>query len=118
MYDQITSEKRKEIVINGWKAAGILYAAEMGSTKLKCLDPFNDIGIHSEGILSASKMIFSSPKKVTRMLINDTNQIQKMNMFCMTKEVLSMQLLFRSSSILKNFLRHLFCFTLFVRGYS
>ena len=44
MYDQITSEKRKEIVINGWKAAGILYAAEMGSTKLKCLDPFNDIG--------------------------------------------------------------------------
>ena len=43
LYDEITSEKGKEIVLNGWKAAGILDAVKMGSAKLKCLDPFNDI---------------------------------------------------------------------------
>ena len=42
-YDEITSEKEKEIVLNGWKAAGILDAVEMGSAKLKCLDSLNDI---------------------------------------------------------------------------
>ena len=43
LYDEIASEKGKEIVLNGWKAAGILDAVKMGSAKLKCLDPFNDI---------------------------------------------------------------------------
>ena len=42
LYDKITSEKGKEIILNGWKAARILDAVEMGSAKLKCLDPFND----------------------------------------------------------------------------
>ena len=37
--DEITSEKGKEIVLNGQKAVGILDAVEMGSAKLKCLDP-------------------------------------------------------------------------------
>ena len=115
-YDEITSEKEKEIVLNGWKAAGILDAVEMRSAKLKCLGPFNDID-PSVGILSASRMIFSFPKKVTQMLMNDTNQI-KMNMFWMTNDTPSMQLLFRSSSILANFLKHLFCFNFNVKAYT
>ena len=64
------------------------------------------------GILSALKMIFSSPKKVIRMLMNNTNQIQTINMFWMTNEMSSMPLLFRSGSILTNFLKHLFCFNI------
>ena len=43
LYDEITSKKKKEIALNGWKAAGILGAVEMGSTKLKFFDPFNGI---------------------------------------------------------------------------
>ena len=117
LYDEIASEKGKEIVFNGWKAAGILDAVEMRSAKLKCLGPFNDID-PSVGILSASRMIFSFPKKVTQMLMNDTNQIKTMNMFWMTNDMPSMQLLFRSSSILANFLKHLFCFNLNVKAYT
>ena len=33
MYDEITSEKGKDIVLSGWKAAGILDAVKMGSVK-------------------------------------------------------------------------------------
>ena len=43
LYDKITSEKEKEIILNSRKAARIFDAVEMGSAKLKCLDPFNDI---------------------------------------------------------------------------
>lgn len=43
LYKEITSEKGKEIVHNGWKAARTLDAVEVGPAKLKCLDPFNDI---------------------------------------------------------------------------
>ena len=43
LYDEITSEKGKEIVLNDRKAARILEAVEMESAKLICLDPFNDI---------------------------------------------------------------------------
>ena len=43
LYDEITSAKGKKIVLNSWQAAGILDVVEMGSAKLKCLDPFNDI---------------------------------------------------------------------------
>ena len=45
LYDEVTSENKKEILLNGWKAAGILDAMEIGSTKLKCLDPFDDIDL-------------------------------------------------------------------------
>ena len=63
-------------------------------------------------------MIFSFPKKVIRMLMNYKNQIQTMNMFWMTNKIPRMPLLFRSSLILTKFLKHLFCFTLFVKAYS
>ena len=43
LHGKIISEKGKEIVLNGWKAAEILDAEEMLSAKLKCLDHFNDI---------------------------------------------------------------------------
>ena len=59
LYKEITSEKGKEVVHNGWKAARTLDAVEVGPAKLKCLDPFN---VHSVGFLSVSKIIFSSPK--------------------------------------------------------
>ena len=36
----MTSEKGKEIVLNGWKAAGITDAVKMGSAKLKCIRSF------------------------------------------------------------------------------
>ena len=41
LYDEITSERGKEIVLNGCKTAGVLDTVEIGSAKLKCLDPFN-----------------------------------------------------------------------------
>ena len=92
----------------------------MLSAKLKCLDHFNDIDPlgREGGILSASRMIFSSPKKVTGMLMNDTNQFQMMNMFWMTNKMPSVTLLFRSSLVLTNFLKHFFVFTLFIKRYS
>ena len=34
LYDEITLENGKGIVLNGWKAARILGAVDMGSTKL------------------------------------------------------------------------------------
>ena len=43
LYDEITSGKGKEVVLNGWKAARILDPVEIGSAELKCFDPFNDI---------------------------------------------------------------------------
>ena len=43
LYDEITFEKGKEIILNCWKAAGTLDTVEMGFANLKCLDPFNDI---------------------------------------------------------------------------
>ena len=46
--DEITSEKGKEIVLNGQKAVGILGAVEMGSAKLKCLDPLGGGSISFE----------------------------------------------------------------------
>ena len=120
LHDKIISEKGKEIVLNAWKAAEILDAEEMLSAKLKCLDHFNDIDPlgREGGILSASRMIFSSPKKVTGMLMNDTNQFQMMNMFWMTNKMPSVTLLFRSSLVLTNFLKHFFVFTLFIKRYS
>ena len=120
LYDEITSEKGKEIVLNDRKAARILEAVEMESAKLICLDPFNDIDpLGGDSISFEDDIQF--PKEGNLDLMNDTNQIQTMNMFWITKVMPSMQLLFRSSSILANFLKHfkhLFCFTLIVKAYT
>ena len=43
MYDQLTSEKDKEIIKSGWRAAGIIEAVEKGSENLQKLDPFQDL---------------------------------------------------------------------------
>ena len=40
LYDEMASEKGKEIVLNGWRADKILDAVEIGSTKLKFIRPF------------------------------------------------------------------------------
>jgi len=42
-YNEITSEAGRSIIINGWKAAGISDALELGSSGLPSIDPFQDI---------------------------------------------------------------------------
>ena len=42
-YNFITSSEGKEIVVNGWKTAGIYDALELGRKKLPSIDPFQDI---------------------------------------------------------------------------
>ena len=42
-YNHITSETGAEIILNGWKAAGIYDALKMGAVSLPSLDPFQDI---------------------------------------------------------------------------
>ena len=43
LYNEFTSAKGQEIVINGWKASVIYEAVEMGSTEMQPLDPFAEI---------------------------------------------------------------------------
>ena len=43
LYDKLASDKRKDIIISGWRAACILDAVQMGSVCLQCLDPFQYI---------------------------------------------------------------------------
>ena len=43
LYNALTSEKGKSVVVNGWKASGIYDAVEMGLSKLPSLDPFSEI---------------------------------------------------------------------------
>ena len=40
LHNELTSSSRREVVVNGWKAAGIYDAIEMGSAKLPPSDPF------------------------------------------------------------------------------
>ena len=42
-YNHITSETGAEVILNGWKAAGIYDALKMGAVSLPSLDPFQDI---------------------------------------------------------------------------
>ena len=42
-YNHITSETGAEIILNGWKAAGIYDALKMGAAALPSLDLFQDI---------------------------------------------------------------------------
>ena len=43
LYDHLTSECGTEIVVNGWKAAGIFDAVNLGSKGLPPLDPFCEL---------------------------------------------------------------------------
>ena len=42
-YNHMTTSKWKKIIDNGWKAAGISDALELGSSKMPSIDPFHDI---------------------------------------------------------------------------
>ena len=42
-YNHITSSDGREVILNGWKAAGIYDAVRLGSSFLQSLDPFQDI---------------------------------------------------------------------------
>ena len=46
MYDQLTSEKGKEIVMSGWRASGILNAVLSSSESIQQLDPFSRPRVH------------------------------------------------------------------------
>ena len=43
MYNKLTSETGREVVLAGWRQAGIIDACEAGSRELPSLDPFHDI---------------------------------------------------------------------------
>ena len=44
-YNEITSENGSSVIINGWKAAGIYDAINVGSSGLQSIDPFEDISL-------------------------------------------------------------------------
>ena len=43
LYNQMTTKEGKDIIISGWKSAGIPQAICTGSANLESLDPFSDI---------------------------------------------------------------------------
>ena len=43
LYNQMTTEDGKRIILAGWRATGILDAVRLGVAKLPSLDPFIDI---------------------------------------------------------------------------
>ena len=56
-YNHMTTPKGKEIIENGWKAAGIYDAIKVGSIGLPPIDPFNDI----------EPMLYDAPDQTTTM---------------------------------------------------
>ena len=42
-YNHMTTPKGREVIENGWMAAGIFDAIKVGSNALPPIDPFNDI---------------------------------------------------------------------------
>ena len=48
-YNFMTTAQGKEIIDNGWKAAGIADTVRLGLSKLPRIDPFNDIDPILEG---------------------------------------------------------------------
>ena len=43
LYNQMTSEDGKRVIMSGWRATGIADAVQLGTKNLPCIDPFNDI---------------------------------------------------------------------------
>ena len=43
LFNHMTTDKGKEIIESGWRAAGILDALKLGLEKLPSIDPFSDI---------------------------------------------------------------------------
>ena len=62
----MSSPKGREIIINGWEAAGISDAIQMGSEGLPSLDPFQDISpISNKFAFVESNAVFDlSPKEM------------------------------------------------------
>ena len=82
-YNHITSEKGAEIIINGWKAAGIYDALKMGSSALPSLDPFQDISPLPENYESESEQEISKvievPEDLKEGFINSFDPIDDDN---------------------------------------
>ena len=45
LFNEITKSEGKEVIMSGFKAAGIIEAIEKGSTQLESLDPFSDLDL-------------------------------------------------------------------------
>ena len=58
LYNELTSFSGREVVVNGWKEAGIYDAIEMGSAKLPPLDPF----LETYGIVIPTNEFNSTPQ--------------------------------------------------------
>ena len=43
LYNQMTTEDGKWVIMSGWRATGIADAVQLGVKNLPCIDPFNDI---------------------------------------------------------------------------
>ena len=43
LYNHMTTENGKQVILSGWRTTGILDAVKLGVAKLPCLDPFADI---------------------------------------------------------------------------
>ena len=61
MYNQLTSEKGKEIMMSGWRASGIINAVQSGSESLQQLDPFQDVEPITFLVCSEIPLTFPSP---------------------------------------------------------
>ena len=57
-YKFITSVEGKEVILNGWKAAGIYDAIRVGIGKLPVMDPYHDIDplVNESNILVATNL--------------------------------------------------------------
>ena len=57
-YNFIASAKSKEVILNGWKAAGIFDAIRLGIGKLPAMDPYHDIDpLVNESLIFLMKVI-------------------------------------------------------------
>ena len=52
LFNQMTTEEGKEIILSGWRAAGISDAIKLGSAGMLTLDPFDDIDPMIEPIVT------------------------------------------------------------------
>ena len=74
-YNQITSEAGSEIIVNGWKSAGIWDAIQMGKSKLR-IDPFDEISpliSTSDGNIHDSQSVFSLSTELRESYVNERN---------------------------------------------
>ena len=76
-YNHITSEAGSQIILNGWKSAGIYDALEMGLAGLPSLDPFQDVSPLPENNVEDTRHtcishIVNVPDQIKESFVNPT----------------------------------------------